>query len=128
VPTGQSQEVAFEAEDLTDLRRFVLRWASDEALEDGLAQEFVLAIHEIATNSVRHGGGRGRLMVWREGETLLCEVRDNGQISNPMLGEVQPGPQASCSRGLWIANQLCDLVQIRSSAAGSQVRMHKHLR
>jgi hypothetical protein len=30
-------------------------------------------------------------------------------------------------RGLWIANQLCDLVQIRSSAAGTVVRMQMRL-
>ena len=27
-------------------------------------------------------------------------------------------------RGVWLANQLCDLVQIRSGAAGTVVRLH----
>ena len=30
-------------------------------------------------------------------------------------------------RGLWIANQLCDLVQVRSGAAGTTVRLHARL-
>lgn len=126
-PQSHTRELDFDERDLLALRDFVSRWASEEALEAESAQELVLAVHEIATNSVRHGGGRGTLSVWREQGTLLCEIRDRGRIENPMLGRVQPGEEAMCSRGLWIANQLCDLVQIRSSAAGSQVRMHKRL-
>ena len=30
-------------------------------------------------------------------------------------------------RGLWLANQLCNLVQIRSSPEGTTVRLHMRL-
>lgn len=91
------------------------------------AEELVLAVDEIATNSIRHGGGVGMLRLWREGETLLCEIQDRGRIEDPLLGRVRPDSAPGCGRGVWIANQLCDLVQIRSSAAGTRVRMHKRL-
>jgi anti-sigma regulatory factor (Ser/Thr protein kinase) len=84
-------------------------------------------VHEIATNSIRHGGGMGMLRLWRTNDSLVCEVQDAGHITDPALGRVQPGASAAESRGLWIANQLCDLVQIRSGVEGTQVRMHKRL-
>ena len=66
------------------------------------------------------GGGS----LWSEGQTLLCEVHDRGQITDPLVGRVRPTPEQRTGRGLWIVNQLCDLVQIRSSASGSVVRLH----
>jgi hypothetical protein len=29
--------------------------------------------------------------------------------------------------GIWIANQVCDLVQVRSTASGTTVRLHLRL-
>jgi anti-sigma regulatory factor (Ser/Thr protein kinase) len=85
----------------------------------------VLAVHEIAANSIRHGGGRGTLRVWRDGGSLVCEIRDRGHIRDPLVGRTRPLPNATGGRGLWIANQICDLVQIRSTAAGTVVRVHQ---
>ncbi len=90
--------------------------------------ELVLATDELAANSVRHGGGSGTLRYWREGELLLCEVSDAGAIEAPLTGRIRPAPDACNGRGVWLVNQLCDLVQIRSSPAGSAVRVHKQLR
>jgi len=87
----------------------------------------VLAVNELATNSIRYGGGRGEMLLWREGQTLLCEIRDEGHITDPLVGRSRPAPEANNGRGLWLANQLCDLVQIRSSPAGSRVRVHKEV-
>jgi hypothetical protein len=36
---------------------------------------------------------------------------------------VWPEPGELDGRGLWLANQLCDLVQIRSGAGGTRVRL-----
>jgi anti-sigma regulatory factor (Ser/Thr protein kinase) len=90
-------------------------------------EELVLAVDELATNSIRHGGGSGTLRCWREGEALLCEVQDRGWIDAPLVGRRRPDPEASSGRGVWLANQLCDLVQIRSSSTGTVVRVHKRL-
>jgi hypothetical protein len=54
-------------------------------------------------------------------------VEDHGRIRIPLVGRIRPEPDADSGRGVWIANQLCDLVQIRSSAAGTVVRVHKSL-
>ena len=84
----------------------------------------MLAANEMATNSVLHGGGSGLARVWGENETLLCEIRDAGRIDNVMVGRVRPSRDEIDGRGVWMANQLCDLVQLRSSETGTVVRLH----
>jgi anti-sigma regulatory factor (Ser/Thr protein kinase) len=122
-PAGEPQEMAFTRGQLGGLRRFASGIAA-EALEGTRVQDLVLAVNELATNSIRHGGGRGTLRIWREGTTLLCEVCDDGRISEPLVGRMQPGARQRTGRGLWLVHHLCDLVQIRSSCAGSVVRVH----
>jgi anti-sigma regulatory factor (Ser/Thr protein kinase) len=86
--------------------------------------DLALAIHELAANSVRHGGGRGVLRIWREPAALVCEVSDHGRVRNPLIGRLGVGGAGASGRGLWMVNQLCDLVQLRSSEAGTTVRVH----
>jgi anti-sigma regulatory factor (Ser/Thr protein kinase) len=81
-------------------------------------------VHEVATNSVRHGGGAGSLRIWQEHAALVCEIRDAGQFSDPLADRQRPSPVHSAPRGLWLANQLCDLVQIRNFADGTVIRLH----
>ncbi len=126
-PPTATAELAFRESDLGEIRRTLSRWARVEGLDHEATADLVLAVDEIATNSIRHGGGTGRLRMWRDGESLLCEIRDLGEMRDPLLGRVCPGSDSACGRGMWIVNQLCDLVQIRSSEAGSQIRLHKRL-
>jgi anti-sigma regulatory factor (Ser/Thr protein kinase) len=87
-------------------------------------EDLILSINEIATNSVQHAGGHGTLRIWQEGGAVLCEVNDDGYIGDPLVGREAPGFGDESSRGFWVVNQLCDLVQVRSSPAGSTVRLH----
>jgi anti-sigma regulatory factor (Ser/Thr protein kinase) len=120
-------EIPFAGSDLYELRQLVSAWATKEALGAEATEELVLAMHEVATNSIRHGGGVGMLRLWRTGEELVCEIQDAGYIRDPLGPRRAPGNAAAASRGLWIAEQICDLVEISSSPRGSQVRMHKRL-
>jgi anti-sigma regulatory factor (Ser/Thr protein kinase) len=121
------RELAFTRTDLSDLRRFISREANDASLEGTRRDDLVLAVNELATNSVCYGGGRGVVRIWREADTLLCEVLDSGHIDELSLGRACPTPDQLAGRGLWLVNRLCDLVQIRSSPAGSVVRVHMRL-
>ena len=69
-----------------------------------------------------HGGGRGIVRLWREDETLVCDVRDQGIIRDPLAGRMRPDVDAFGGRGLWIANAVCQLVQIRPGAVAGQKR------
>lgn len=117
-------ELAFDPGPLGAVRNVVARHAAHAGLGMSRMTDFVLAVNEVATNSLCHGGGKGMLRMWDDGEALVCEVRDRGRITEPLIGRERPTTDDDGGRGLWLANQLCDLVQIRSSAAGTVVRMH----
>jgi anti-sigma regulatory factor (Ser/Thr protein kinase) len=125
-PCSHPTEMSFTGADLAPLRGRVREWAGGRELDDGRAERLVLAVNELATNSVRHGGGGGLLLMWTEGETLVCEVRDLGRIEEPLVGLRRPSADRTSGRGLWLVNQVCDLVQIRSADSGSAVRIHLH--
>ena len=81
------------------------------------------AASELAANSVAHAGGVGWLRVWRGDGHLFVDVSDRGHLTEPLLGRIRPSAEQERGRGLWLANQLCDLVQVRSSAGGTTVRL-----
>lgn len=119
------EEIVFESpDDLEAARRFVAEQAATEEVDSERADGLVLAVDEVVTNALRHGGGRGVVRAWGEGGGMICEVSDAGTISDPMVGRVRPDVNELGGRGLWIANHFCDLVQIRSSRAGTVVRCH----
>lgn len=123
-PPPEHYEFPFGAGDLAALRGLVAACASGAALAAPRTADFVLAAHEVAGNSVRHGGGRGTIRLWRDGGALVCDIKDEGQINEPLIDRTKPPSDAAASRGLWLANHLCDLVQIRSLPTGTQVRLH----
>lgn len=114
-PRGEFVETVFgfEGEDLHAVRRLVLAEAARAGLAPERASDLVLAASEIAANSICHGGGSGVLQIWRGEGAVVCEFRDAGRIGDPLVGRKRPGLEQLGGRGLWIANQLCDLVQIR---------------
>lgn len=109
------------------LRALVGHAASVTGVDGERASDLALAVHELAVNTVSHGGGSGRLRLWREEGALVCEVSDRGVVQDPMAGRHRPGGEADDGRGLWMVNQLCDLVQLRSGGHGTQVRIHTWL-
>jgi anti-sigma regulatory factor (Ser/Thr protein kinase) len=127
-PSTQPRELTFTSEkELGGLRRFVSRLAASSSLDTRCAEDLVLSVNELATNSLRYGGGAGTLQMWTEAGALLCEVRDRGHITEPLVGRDAPEPRKPTGRGLWVVNHLCDLVQIRSTPWGSVVRVHMRL-
>ena len=66
--------------------------------------------------------------MWHDGDELLCEIHDKGTLADPLAGRRRPAPDAAGGHGLWLVNQLCDLVELRSGPAGTTVRMHMALR
>jgi anti-sigma regulatory factor (Ser/Thr protein kinase) len=124
-PGCEVRELAFASAQLSRLRHALTAWAREQRLAAAPTEELVLAVNELATNSIRYGGGEGRLLLWRETDTLVCEIQDAGHIDDPLIGRSRPAPNQHTGRGLWLVHQLCDLVQIHSSPAGTAVRVHK---
>jgi anti-sigma regulatory factor (Ser/Thr protein kinase) len=123
-PPASVQQLRFDAESLGGLRRLIMARAAEAGLDTSRANDLVLAVNEVATNSVRHGGGSGTLRVWMGTRWLVCEIEDEGWIGDPMVGREQPESDQHGGRGLWIANQVCDLVQVRTFATSTVVRLH----
>jgi anti-sigma regulatory factor (Ser/Thr protein kinase) len=117
-------EHRFSGATLGDLRRAVAGWVTAGGLPPRRVPEVVLAVHEVATNSVRHGGGEGTLRLARTPHELLAEVRDAGVIIVPFAGLLPPAHIGDSGYGLWLMHQLVELVEIRSGPGGSVVRMH----
>jgi anti-sigma regulatory factor (Ser/Thr protein kinase) len=126
--TRAHEELAFTIEELGALRALVARVAADTSLETARTYDLVLAVNELASNSVLHGGGEGVLYVWVEDLTLQCEVRDRGYMREQASATQRP-PATECGgRGLWLADRLCDGLRISSSpATGCSVRVHMRL-
>ncbi len=122
-PPKGAASFEFDRADLSEVRRRVERTAEAAGLGWRASADLILAASELAANSVAHGGGGGTLRTWREGVRLVLDFEDAGWISEPLAGRLRPAVMQEGGRGLWLANQLCDLVQIRSSAAGTTVRL-----
>lgn len=122
-PLDVELDMTFDRSTLSAVRN-AIRAAAEHAGLGPRAGDAVLAVNELASNSVQHGGGTGRVRSWRDGRTLVAEVADRGVVHDPLVGRLQPPQHQVGGRGLWLCNQLCDLVQIRSTAAGTTVRLH----
>jgi anti-sigma regulatory factor (Ser/Thr protein kinase) len=128
-PTGRaSTELEFTAASVRDARRLVAREAERTRLSRDRREDLVLAVDELATNSITHGGGRGTLSVWREDRAIACEVRDRGHIEDPLVGSRPPDPERLTGRGLWVVSRLCDRVHISSSPGRTAVRVQMRVR
>jgi anti-sigma regulatory factor (Ser/Thr protein kinase) len=115
--------VKFGGSDLRAVRVEVDSWARDCGLDGTRSHSLSSAVAEIAANSVRHGGGCGELRTWVQPNALVCQVTDRGELASPMVGRRTPGAYEEANRGLWLAHQISDLVQLRSTPAGSTARV-----
>jgi anti-sigma regulatory factor (Ser/Thr protein kinase) len=88
-------------------------------------EDLVIAIAELAANTLAHTSGPGEVTFWVTANEVVCQVQDQGEISDPQAGKVRPAPDApGGGRGLWLVHEVCDQVDIRTGQAGTTVRVH----
>ncbi|MBR7825016.1 sensor histidine kinase [Actinospica sp. MGRD01-02] len=123
-PTGAVECMTFTIDELSAVRDKVASFARAHGLPLKRTRELILAVSEVATNSIRYGGGTGTLVVWAQEDALICELRDDGVITDALVGQRRPPASQLGGRGLWFVNQLCDLVQLRSAPGrGTRIRL-----
>jgi len=123
-PAELAGELPFELADLPQVRRMVSLLTAPTDASPRRQTDYLTAVNEVATNSVRYGGGAGLLRIWWESDGLVTEITDRGVIEAPLVGRMRPTPGPDGGYGLWLVHQLCDLVQLRSDpASGTVVRM-----
>jgi len=61
--------------------------------------------------------------MWTTPSAAIVEFHDAGQLTDPLTGRLMPSLEQEGGRGVFLVNQLCDLVQLRSSDQGTTIRI-----
>ena len=108
---------------MTGLRHTVASQAGHAGLAGDRLNDFVVAVNELITNAVRHGGGAGHLRLWLNGVEVVCMVTDHGGGMRPDVSYGKPAPNDPGGRGLWLAAELTDAIEVTSGLHGTAVRI-----
>jgi anti-sigma regulatory factor (Ser/Thr protein kinase) len=119
-PSATSWELSVAS--LAQIRRAVVGLGTTAGVSAMRVDGLALAMDEIASNSIKHAAG-GVARIWSTEAALIGEVQDDGTISDPLAGRRRPPAGATSGFGLWLAHQVCDLVQVRSTPTGTLVRV-----
>jgi hypothetical protein len=119
---GQSEQLPFDHKNLKRILSFVATHAHTAGVAANKAAHLAVAVHQVAASSLRRAADGGEIRLWQDGPAFICEVRHPTHLDDPLAGRRTMVPNER--DGLWLANQLCDLVQLRSSATGTTARLH----
>lgn len=116
-----SLDLRFSHGDLARVRTLVAGFAAASGIGPRL-DDVVLMAHELCANVIQHGGGDGRLWMWRDGHHLMCRVSDSGpgMADTARVGTELPASRSSSGRGLWLAKRVA-AVQIATGPTGTTV-------
>jgi anti-sigma regulatory factor (Ser/Thr protein kinase) len=116
-------DLQFRRGELHTIRAAAAAFALRHGAADGQIDKLVLMASELVVNAISHGGGFGRVQLWRLGSHLYCEVNDAGRgMPNPdEAGLATPRAGIPGGRGLWVVRSLADTVHICSGPRGTTV-------
>ncbi len=119
----------FTSADLPKVRRLTVAWAVKAGMSAETADDFVIAVNEIATNAVRHGSPNASLRLWINGSAGVAEIRDSGHWEAATAPTPLPRrPAEQGGMGLEVARLVCDGLQIKATSAGTAVLLRMALR
>jgi anti-sigma regulatory factor (Ser/Thr protein kinase) len=124
-PPAAAEFLAYRSE-LHSVRALADRHAERAGLPADRRADLVLAVSEIAANTLAHTAGGGTVHIWTSGPEVICQVHDSGRITDPLAGRKRPAPD-SPGQGLWVVNHVCDLVEMRTGPAGTTTRLRFRL-
>ena len=113
--------------ELSALRSTVGAWAVEHGFAEEATEDVVVAVIEVATNGLRHGGAPVRIRAWHHDDTLLVQCDDAGNQPIPAnAGYYRPNPHAAAAGGcgLWLVRQLADVVIVSTAPGRTTVRLH----
>jgi anti-sigma regulatory factor (Ser/Thr protein kinase) len=113
--------------DLRPVRSLVTRCARSARLPARRITDLVLAASEVAANTLRHTKAGGTVHLWHDEQEILCQITDSGVIADPLAGYRVPSDDLPGGKGLWLVNQVCDLVEVRSTPDGTTICLHMRL-
>jgi serine/threonine-protein kinase RsbW len=108
--------------DLAAIRALAERMAGQVGVDETRASRFALAVGEIVANAVEHGHGPRAVTITGRTDRVDVEVNDQGPgFVPPGPASPVPDPNLLRGRGLWLARQWSDDLDILSGPAGSTV-------
>ena len=119
---GDPRTIEFTPHNMHRIGGYVTLVAYTGGARADLAADLGVTAAELAAGSLSRGATSGSVRLWLQPDGLVCEVQDATLLDDPMAGRREPPARTSDS--LWFANQLNDLVQLRSGPAGTTVRVH----
>ncbi|GAA2515496.1 ATP-binding protein [Pilimelia columellifera] len=115
----------FDQAGVTTIRHQVSQHVAAVGLTGQRRDDFILAVNELVTNAVRHGGGIGQLRLWLADGALLCEIVDHGGgiAVGGAAGHERPPVDLAGGWGLWLARQLTDGMTVDTGDHGTTIRL-----
>lgn len=121
-PPAQVRQAHFTSADVGRLLSYTRLEFYVAGLSAARAADLGQVVERLAASSLHRGSTGGTVTIWTQPGGVVCEVADDLPVDDPLLG--RRAPSGEDHDALWVANQLCDLVQFRSTSRGSAVRVH----
>ena len=124
-PPPQALSLSYShAEDLYQLRQTVAGYAQQAGMTEPRLGHLLVAVSELATNTIRYTPGPGLLTVWHTSEHLFLQVSDEGKLPPVAAGSMHPfpPPNAAGGFGLALVGQFSDQMLIEASPAVIRLR------
>ncbi|SFJ27155.1 Anti-sigma regulatory factor (Ser/Thr protein kinase) [Amycolatopsis sacchari] len=122
-PSGAAELAVHEVGQLSAVRRFTVAEATRRGLAPERAQDLELIATELVTNSLVHTeAAKAQLHLWDDDEHVVCEVRDGGHLTDPLVGRRPAAPHQQGGRGLLLVNHLADLVRVHTTPDGTTIQ------
>ena len=109
--------------DLSWARATVNDAVTAAGIDEHRAANFVLAVTEITTNALIHADGAAHLEIITTIDSVTVEISDHGPGLPPDHIVELPLPSHARGRGLWLAEQLCDRVDVLPTADGTRIAL-----
>jgi MEDS: MEthanogen/methylotroph, DcmR Sensory domain len=119
---GQPTEFPFTPDNVESVFGIVTLDAYAAELRSDKISDLSATVRRLAAASLDRSAEKGVLRIWHRPDALICDVSDDTTIDDVLVG--RRSLQADASDGLWQANLVCDLVQVRSDSSGTTVRLH----
>jgi anti-sigma regulatory factor (Ser/Thr protein kinase) len=106
------------------VRRALARSSGERPPVPGdVVEDLALAVTELVTNAWQAGARSVAVTCWRSTGEIGAQVDDDGPgLTDPLAGYRWPDPASERGRGLWLARQLVDVVDVVAGLPGTSVQ------